>query len=72
MSKFATLAIQLETFEAAALAGQSIDPDAFGRAAGHLRRLAEAIGIERRARDVTTLDAYLAGKAAQRDGEAAA
>ena len=53
ISKFATLALQLELMEAAALEGQTIDLDLFGRCAGHLRRIAETLGIERRPRDVT-------------------
>jgi len=65
VSKFATLALHLEATEAAALAGQTIDGDAFGRAAGHMRRLAEAIGLERKARDVTpALADYVAGRGA--------
>jgi hypothetical protein len=34
--------------------------DVYARAAGHARRIAESLGLERRARDVTpTLDQYL-------------
>ena len=65
VSKFATLALQLEVFEAAAMAGQAIDAEAFGRSAGHLRRLAEAIGLRREPRDVTPdLHTYLRSKEA--------
>ena len=63
VSKFATLALTLEAIEAAALAGQPIDAEAFGRTSGHLRRLAEAIGLERRMKDVPTLSEYLASRA---------
>lgn len=62
VTRFSTLALQLEMTEAAALAGQAIDPEAFGRSAGHLRRLAEAIGLERRARTVPDLRDYIAAK----------
>ena len=54
VSKFATIALQLEIMEAAAIDGNEIDVDLFGRAAGHLRRIAEALGMQRVARDVTT------------------
>src|ERR1039458_9836598 len=54
VSKFATIALQLEVMEAAAIDGNEIDVDLFGRAAGHLRRIAEALGMQRVARDVTT------------------
>jgi hypothetical protein len=41
--------------------GQQVDIDRFGRAASHLRRILEALGLERRARDVTpSLAEYLA------------
>jgi hypothetical protein len=67
VSKFATLALQLEVAEVVALAGQAIDAEAFGRTAGHMRRLAEAIGLGRRARDVTDLQDYLAARAPAED-----
>ena len=66
VSKFATLAMRLEAFEAAAMAGVEIDADLFGRTSGHLRRLAEAIGLSRVPRDVTDLQTYLG----QRDRQA--
>jgi hypothetical protein len=60
VSKFSTLAMQLENMEASALAGTEIDVDLFGRCAGHMRRIAETLGIARVPRDVTpTLDQYL-------------
>jgi hypothetical protein len=58
------LTVELEQLEAKfATAGQSSseDLDLYQRTAGGLRRLLEAIGIQRRPRDVTpTLDQYLA------------
>jgi hypothetical protein len=33
--------------------GEEVDLDAFTRAAGHLRRIFETLGLERKARDVT-------------------
>ena len=61
VGKFSTLALQLEALEAAAIEGDEIDLDLFGRCAGHLRRIAETLGIERRSRDVTpTVEAYVA------------
>jgi hypothetical protein len=60
ISKFATLALTLEQQEAAALAGDEIDVDLFGRCAGHLRRIAEVLGLRRVPRDVPTLAEHLA------------
>ena len=52
----ATLTVELERLEATfALAGEA-DPatlDLYGRTAGNLRRLLEAVGLQRRSRDVT-------------------
>jgi hypothetical protein len=64
ISKFCTLAIQLEAMEAAALVdGGDIDVDLFGRASGHLRRIAETLGLTRVARLVPSLQEYLQDKA---------
>jgi hypothetical protein len=64
ISKFSTLAIQLETMEVAALVGEDIDIDLFGRCCGHLRRIAEVLGFHRVARAVPDLGAYLASRPA--------
>ena len=55
ISKFAAMAMQLEDMEAAAVAGEEIDLDLFGRISGHCRRIAESLGLKRVARDVTSL-----------------
>jgi hypothetical protein len=61
------LECEIERLEAKLSCGEEVDLDAFGRAASHLRRLFESIGIERAQRDVTVdLRAYLAATA--RDG----
>ena len=53
----ATLRCELERLEGLLSMGQSIDTDLYGRIAGHYRRIAETLGIERRTRDITpTLD----------------
>jgi hypothetical protein len=65
ISKFATLALQLETLESAAIEGNQIDLDLFGRCAGHLRRIAETLGLRRAQRAVPDLHAYLEAKAAE-------
>jgi hypothetical protein len=61
------MTVELERLEAKfALAGQASpdDLDLYSRAAANLRRLLEAVGLQRRARDVTpTLSEYLAAKA---------
>jgi hypothetical protein len=53
ISKFATICLQLEVMEAAAIAGETIDADAFGRISGHARRIAETLGMSRRPREIT-------------------
>ena len=59
----ATLAVWCEAQDAAALCGEPIDPDLYGRVAGHMRRLSETLGCERVARDVThDLRGYLAAQ----------
>ena len=42
--------------------GEGCDLDVYTRAAGHLRRILETLGIERATRDVTppTVEAYIA------------
>jgi hypothetical protein len=65
ISKFATLAMRLEEMEASALAGQEIDVDLFGRCSGHLRRLAETLGLRRVQKVVPDLRSYLESKATE-------
>src|SRR5450631_4402322 len=60
IAKFATLALQMEAMEAAAIEGNEIDLDLFGRCAGHLRRIAEALGMRRVPREIPTLEEHLA------------
>jgi len=59
--RVATLCVWCEAQDAAALCGEPIDPDLYGRVSGHMRRLSETLGCERVARDVTyDLRSYLA------------
>jgi hypothetical protein len=68
VGKFSTLALQLEALEAAAIEGDEIDLDLFGRCAGHLRRIAETLGLKRQPRDVTgDLKGYLSAAANARE-----
>jgi hypothetical protein len=62
ISRFALLAMRLEVMEAAALAGDEIDIELFGRAAGNLRRLGEALGLKRVPRDISSLGSILRGE----------
>lgn len=60
-----TMTVELERLEAKfAQAGEATakDLDLYQRTAGNLRRLLEAIGIGRRQKDITDLDAYLKAK----------
>lgn len=64
-----TIEVELERLEAefATAGGATADSlDLYGRTAGNLRRLLEAVGLERRTRDVTPeLGSYLAMRAAE-------
>jgi hypothetical protein len=64
----ATLTIELERLEAKFSAGKAFDTDLdmYQRCSNSLRRLLEAVGIQRRPRDVTpSVSEYLASKAAE-------
>ena len=49
----AGLEAELEQMEGRLSLGQEVDLDCYGRAASHLRRMLESLGLERKARDVT-------------------
>jgi hypothetical protein len=49
----ATIEIELEAQEGKLSEGIEVDLDTYARAAGHLRRVLETLGIERHARNVT-------------------
>jgi hypothetical protein len=59
VNRFASLAVWLEGQDKLALAGKRIDVERYARVAGNLRRLADAIGLDRVAREVEPLDGYL-------------
>jgi hypothetical protein len=62
-----TIELELEQLEARLSVGdQAVDVEAFARLAGHLRRLFEALGIRRDARQVESLSDYLNTIAARR------
>ena len=49
----ATIEIELEQLEGKLSKGEAVDLDGYTRAAGHLRRILESLGLERKQRDVT-------------------
>jgi hypothetical protein len=49
----AGLECELEQMEGRMSLGEEINLDSYGRAASHLRRILEVLGLERKARDVT-------------------
>ncbi len=53
VKRASTIEVQLEFEEGRLSKGEEIDLDGFTRAAGHLRRILETLGIERAKRDVT-------------------
>jgi hypothetical protein len=66
----AAIECELERLDAMLSIGAEVDLDSYGRAASHLRRLFETLGLERRARDVTpTLGDYLARAAEEATGD---
>jgi hypothetical protein len=59
----ATIEAQLEQIEGRLAQGKSSDLSTYATAAGHLRRILETLGIERKPRDITpTLEQYMAEK----------
>jgi hypothetical protein len=55
--------LELEQMEGRLSEGGTVDIEKFSRAASHLRRLLESLGLERRARDITpSLQQYLASR----------
>jgi hypothetical protein len=67
----AAIECELERLDARLSVGELVDLDSYGRCAGHLRRLFETLGVERKARDVTpTLHEIAAGiEARKREGD---
>jgi hypothetical protein len=59
----AAIECELERLDARLSRDEPVDMDSYARVAGHLRRLFETLGIERRQRDLTpTLAEYLASR----------
>jgi hypothetical protein len=58
----AAIECELERLDAMLSRGDAVDMDSYARVAGHLRRLFETLGLERKPRNVSppTLDQYLA------------
>ncbi len=70
--RVATIEIELEQLEGKLSKGEAVDLDAYTRAASHLRRILETLGIARRPRDVTpSVAEYVAGIAAGEKADAA-
>jgi hypothetical protein len=75
LRRASVLTIELERLELRfALAGEASadDLDLYQRAAGNLRRLLEAVGLQRRPKIVQSLDDYVAGLAAEEEAQQAA
>jgi len=52
IKRASTLELELEQAEGRLSKGEQIDLDCYGRAASHLRRILESLGLERKPRDV--------------------
>jgi hypothetical protein len=55
-----SLECELERLQARLSRGEEVNLEAFARTAGHLRRLWETLGLERRAKEVNDMNAFLA------------
>jgi hypothetical protein len=61
-TRAAVIEVELEQMEGRLSMGEEVDLDAYTRAAGHLRRILETIGIKRAQKDVTpSLASIIAG-----------
>jgi hypothetical protein len=70
--RVATIEIELEQLEGKLSKGEAVDLDGYTRAASHLRRILETLGLERRTRDVTpSVAEYVACIAADEEASAA-
>ncbi|THD65336.1 MAG: hypothetical protein E7813_15350 [Bradyrhizobium sp.] len=66
----ATLRCELERLEGQLSLGEKVDIDTYSKIAGHYRRIAESLGLQKNLRDVTpvpSVDQYLEHVAAQRE-----
>jgi hypothetical protein len=61
----ASIECELERLDALLSCGKEIDMDAYARISGHLRRMWETLGLERKQKNVNAMDAYLARKRKQ-------
>jgi hypothetical protein len=70
IKRSAGLECELEQMEGRMSQGEQVDLDRYGRAASHLRRLLETLGLERKPRNVTppSIEAY-ARHVLERSGE---
>lgn len=59
VNRFASLAVWLESQDKLALGGWKIDVDRYARVAGNLRRLADAIGLDRVSVEIEPIASYL-------------
>jgi hypothetical protein len=56
IKRAAAIEVELEQQEGKLSQGQEINLDVFTRSASHLRRLWESLGLDRKAKDITTID----------------
>lgn len=56
--RVSAIEVELEQMDGQLSMGQPVDLDKYTRAAGHLRRLFETLGLDRVARDVSTADTF--------------
>jgi hypothetical protein len=58
----ATLEVQLEQQEAQMSEGKDVDLSAYAMVVSHLRRILESVGLNRTAREIPSLQQYLASR----------
>lgn len=62
IKRASSIEVELEQLEGRLSKGEEVDLDAYTRAASHLRRILEALGLERAKRDVTPSLADIIGR----------
>jgi hypothetical protein len=63
VKRVSTIELELEQAEGRLSMGQSIDLDQYTRAAGHLRRILESLGLERKPKPITPDYSHMARRA---------
>jgi hypothetical protein len=58
----AAIECELERLDAMLSRGEEVDMDSYARISGHLRRMWETLGLERRQKSIKDMDSFLASR----------